>query len=190
MIEDGKMTIGISSLEETEKLACFLGKKIKENWQGQFLLSKNSPLVFLLDGDLGAGKTTFTQALARELGLEENITSPTFNIVNEYEISLELEGPEKNLASKRNFYHFDLYRLDYEEELFDIGFEEYFSDQDLLVLEWADKFSSEIPQPYLQIKIRVTGEETRDFSFIASDSDGSKWKELLKELKTYADSGF
>lgn len=149
----------VNSIEDTKKLAKFLGSKlVKED-------------LILLDGDLGAGKTTFTQALAKEIGIEEVVNSPTFSIVNEYESKIG------------NFYHFDLYRLETEEELFDIGFEEYFSHEGIIVIEWAEKFIQEIPQPFLKINISNEGEEKRKFTI----SGEGKWEVFLKELKDYVD---
>lgn len=201
-----RMIIEVARQEESEKIAAFLAERIKESWsqgevaqgrgQQELALNKDFPWVILLDGDLGAGKTTFTQALAKEMGLEEPVTSPTFNLVNEYKLGLAA-GAGQSLGQepssprlKKNFFHFDLYRLDHEEELFDIGFEEYFAGPDLLVIEWADKFIEEIPKPYLGIRIRVTGPQAREFEFTAVDNEVSGWTELLEELKEYADSGF
>lgn len=207
-----RMIIEVTRQEESEKIAAFLAERIKESWsqgevaqgrgqrelnlepkqrgkllsQQELALSQDFPRIILLDGDLGAGKTTFTQALAKEMGLEEPVTSPTFNLVNEYK--LEVAAGAQKLS--RNFFHFDLYRLDHEEELFDIGFEEYFAAPDLLVIEWANKFIEEIPKPYLAIRIRVTGPQAREFEFTAADNEVSGWTELLEELKEYADSGF
>ncbi len=152
----------VNSLEDTKKIAKFLGNHLKEED------------VILLDGDLGAGKTTFTQALAKALGIGEVVNSPTFSIVNEYEFN------------KGALYHFDLYRIDEEEELFDIGFEEYFTKNGIIVIEWADKFLQEIPEPYLKIYITKEDENLRRFNFSAG---GDRWESFLKELKEYADSG-
>jgi tRNA A37 threonylcarbamoyladenosine biosynthesis protein TsaE len=87
-----RMIIEVARQEESEKIAAFLAERIKESWrqdevaqrrgQRELALNKDFPWVILLDGDLGAGKTTFTQALAKEMGLEEPVTSPTFNLVN------------------------------------------------------------------------------------------------------------
>lgn len=149
-----------NSIEDTKKIAKFLGKRLERED------------VILLDGDLGAGKTAFTQFLAKALGIEEVVNSPTFSIVNEYK------------TLKGNFYHFDLYRIDTEEELFDIGFEEYFSQEGIIVIEWAEKFIQEIPQPFLKIKIKTEGEEKRRFTITGKD----KWESFVKELNEYVNS--
>lgn len=151
------------SLNDTLKLAEILGSKLK------------SDDVILLDGDLGAGKTTFTKALAKSLGIDEVVNSPTFSIVNEYEF------PNGTL------YHLDLYRLDYEEELFDIGFEEYFSQEGIIIIEWAQKFISLIPEPYLEIYITKIDENKREFRITGSSVERIDF--LIRELERNADSG-
>ncbi len=100
------------SEEQTIQVAKYLAKR----------LEKGS--VILLLGDLGAGKTLFANAFARELGITEHLLSPTFTIAREYE----------------GLYHFDLYRIDDEEELFEIGFDEYLNSGNFCLIEWADKF--------------------------------------------------
>jgi tRNA threonylcarbamoyladenosine biosynthesis protein TsaE len=152
----------VKSVEDTQKLAKFLAKFLEEED------------VILLDGDLGAGKTTFTQSLAKALGIEEVVNSPTFSIVNEYEFN------------KGVLYHFDLYRIEEAEELFDIGFEEYFLKEGIIVIEWAEKFIEEIPQPWLKIYITKEDENSRIFQITGI---GNKWEMFLEELKKYADSG-
>lgn len=152
----------VKSVEDTQKLAKFLAKFLEEED------------VILLDGDLGAGKTTFTQSLAKALGIEEVVNSPTFSIVNEYEFN------------KGVLYHFDLYRIEEAEELFDIGFEEYFLKEGIIIIEWAEKFINEIPQPWLKIYIIKEDENSRIFKITGI---GNKWEMFLEELKKYADSG-
>lgn len=152
----------VKSVEDTQKLAKFLAKFLEEED------------VILLDGDLGAGKTTFTQSLAKALGIEEVVNSPTFSIVNEYEFN------------KGVLYHFDLYRIEEAEELFDIGFEEYFLKEGIIIIEWAEKFINEIPQPWLKIYITKEDENSRIFKITGI---GNKWEMFLEELKKYADSG-
>lgn len=152
----------VKSVEDTQKLAKFLAKFLEEED------------VILLDGDLGAGKTTFTQSLAKALGIEEVVNSPTFSIVNEYEFN------------KGVLYHFDLYRIEEAEELFDIGFEEYFLKEGIIIIEWAEKFINEIPQPWLKIYITKEDENSRIFQITGI---GNKWEMFIEELKKYADSG-
>jgi len=109
------------SEEETKEL----GKTIAKDLHGGQILA--------LYGDLGAGKTTFTKGLAEGLGIEDTITSPTFTLMNVY----ELKQPQNTITT---FVHIDTYRLNSEEELRDIGVEDYLEDPNTLVLiEWPDK---------------------------------------------------
>ncbi len=100
--------------------------------------------VVALVGDLGAGKTTMAKGFAEGLGVTEPITSPTFTIVCEYD-----EG-------RLPFYHFDVYRLDDPEELFEIGFEEYINGGGVCLIEWADRIKEELPAETTVISIRRT----------------------------------
>lgn len=90
--------------------------------------------IIALIGDLGTGKTTLTQYIAYYLGINENITSPTFNIVKEYE------------NGKIPLYHFDVYRIKSLEDLFEIGYEEYFYGNGISIIEWADLIYEAIPE--------------------------------------------
>ena len=110
-----------------------LGKKIGESAvPGQ---------VYTLIGDLGVGKTVFTQGLAIGLGIEEPICSPTFTIVQVYE-----EG-------RMPFYHFDVYRIGDIEEMDEIGYEDYFYGEGLTMIEWANLIEDILPPVYQQITI-------------------------------------
>ena len=105
--------------------------------------------VICLIGDLGAGKTTMTQSLAKSLGVDDYITSPTFTIVNEYEGRMPL-------------YHFDVYRLCDEEEMYELGYEEYFFGDGVCVVEWADTIEELIPEDAVWINIKYgSGPEER-----------------------------
>ncbi|MFB5945547.1 tRNA (adenosine(37)-N6)-threonylcarbamoyltransferase complex ATPase subunit type 1 TsaE [Albibacterium profundi] len=105
--------------------------------------------IFLFDAVMGAGKTTFIKALCRYLGVQENVSSPTFSIVNEYR---GIDGP---------VYHFDFYRIKDEKEAYDLGYEEYFYSGHYCFIEWPQKISNLIPDDALSVKIEVTGSETR-----------------------------
>ena len=94
---------------------------------GAALAARLSPgAVIAYRGDLGAGKTAFTRGLARGLGVKENVTSPTFTIVNEY------------LSGRMPLFHFDMYRLGSEDELFDIGWEDYLERGGVCAVEWSE----------------------------------------------------
>ena len=93
-------------------------------------------------GEMGVGKTTLIKVICKELGIEDNVSSPTFSIVNEYISSLG-----------DSVYHFDFYRIKDEEEALDMGYEEYFFKNSLCFVEWPEKVSSLIPEEALKIKI-------------------------------------
>lgn len=126
-----KVTLETYSVEDTQCLGERLGQWVKES---------ASPLCMALIGDLGTGKTHMSQGIAKGLGVSEDITSPTFSLMNTY---MTLAG---------EIYHFDLYRMDDVSELENIGFYEFTEDQ-VAIVEWADKFEAELPDETLWIHI-------------------------------------
>jgi tRNA threonylcarbamoyladenosine biosynthesis protein TsaE len=133
--------------------------------------------VLCLSGDLGAGKTLFTQGLAKGMGVSDEVTSPTFAIMNVYEAKIPI-------------YHFDLYRLDFPDELYDIGFEEYTgrNSAGVAVIEWPDKFPDSLPDQNLWIEIKpgqYTGER-----LLHIKPSGRDYQKLCEELKAVADTCF
>ncbi len=120
-----------------------LGKKIGE--------SATPGQIYTLIGDLGVGKTVFTQGLAIGLGIKEPICSPTFTIVQVYE-----EG-------RMPFYHFDVYRIGDIEEMDEIGYEDYFYGEGLTMIEWANLIEDILPPVYLQITIEKDLEKGFDY---------------------------
>src|SRR5262245_23471113 len=116
--------------------------------------------VILLEGELGAGKTAFTQGIGLGLGVDATINSPTFTILKEYEGRLPL-------------YHFDLYRLDEPDELYELGFEDYFRGEGVCVVEWAERGEfNEEEEPvwdgdWLRVAWSVTGEDERTLVWVA-----------------------
>ena len=107
--------------------------------------------VVLLRGGMGAGKTTLVSRIAALLGAEDTVTSPTFALVNQYE------------GSECRIYHFDFYRIDRIEEVFDLGYEEYFYSGDLCLVEWPEKIESLIPDDAMVVRITVGDDEQRIF---------------------------
>ena len=149
-----------NSPEDTGHLAELVGQKIREG------------TVLCLEGDLGAGKTLFVQSLARTLGVEGEVTSPTFNLMNIY-------------VGICRIFHFDLYRLESEEELEDIGFSEYTEEPEgIVVIEWPDKFPESLPDEYVLVRIERTG-ETEDARRIVFSGVGERSQEFVKELETF-----
>jgi tRNA threonylcarbamoyladenosine biosynthesis protein TsaE len=108
--------------------------------------------VVLLRGGMGAGKTTLVSRIAARLGAEDTVTSPTFALVNQY------EGAECRI------YHFDFYRIDRIEEVFDLGYEEYFYSGDLCLVEWPEKIEALIPDDAMVVSIEVGDDEEREFT--------------------------
>lgn len=107
--------------------------------------------VVLLRGGMGAGKTTLVSRIAALLGAQDTVTSPTFALVNQY------EGRECRI------YHFDFYRIDRIEEVFDLGYEEYFYSGDLCLIEWPEKIEPLIPEDAMQVFITAGDGESRIF---------------------------
>ena len=105
--------------------------------------------IFALSGDLGSGKTTFVKAFAVALGLEEEISSPTFSIVHEYG------------AVEKSIYHCDLYRMKNEAELFQIGFEEYLEKDAYVLIEWPEIALNLLPPVYVSILFEAENENKR-----------------------------
>ena len=108
----------------------------------------NSGDIICLSGDLGAGKTFFSQALCKALGVEDYVTSPTFNIMNQYD-------------GKFPVYHFDVYRIADEDEMYEIGFEEFIFGRGVSIIEWASLIENLIPKTAIWIDILTTGETSR-----------------------------
>ena len=121
-------------------------------------------MVICLDGELGSGKTIFTKGFADAMGIEENITSPTFTIIKEYEGELPL-------------YHMDVYRLDGETD--GIGIEEYFSKNGVVIIEWASMIKDILPEEYLSIKFKLLDENKRT---IIITPHGTKYEELCEAV--------
>lgn len=138
-----------------------LGKTI-----ASFLQNKD---IIILSGELGAGKTKFTEGILSYFNLQDEISSPTFTIVNEY------------IKNNINIYHFDAYRLSDSSEFYEIGGEEYF-EKGICIIEWGELISDAIPEEHLEIKIEKDAkqENYRNFYFFAY---GERYKNLLKKLE-------
>ena len=125
-----------TSPKETENLGAALAQKLRPG------------TVIAYKGDLGAGKTAFTRGLARGLGADEPVTSPTYTIVNEY------------LSGEMPLFHFDMYRLCSADELWDIGWEDYLERGGICAVEWSENVA-EAMEDAITVCIEKTGEESR-----------------------------
>lgn len=105
-------------------------------------------MVICLKGELGSGKTVFVKGFAQSLGLDENITSPTFNLVKEY------------LSGEMPLYHMDVYRLE-EGDDGTVGLTDYFNKGGVTIIEWSDLIKDSLPEERLEIKFKIVDEETR-----------------------------
>lgn len=121
-------------------------------------------MIICLDGELGSGKTMFTKGIANALGITESITSPTFNIIKEYDGELPL-------------YHMDVYRLDGNTE--GVGIEEYFTKGGIVVIEWAESIKNILPKERLDIKIKIAGENKR---IMVIKPYGRAYEELCEDV--------
>lgn len=116
------------------------------------LESLDGRTVVALRGEMGAGKTTLIRAVAEALGVEDQVTSPTFALVNQY------EG-----AGGERLFHFDFYRIDDVREAYDLGYEEYFYSGDLCFVEWPEKIEALLPEEVVEVRITVDSPTARSF---------------------------
>lgn len=152
------MEFEIYSVEDTEKLGYNLG------------LLVNSGDVICLTGDLGTGKTHITKGIARGLGIKDTITSPTFNIVNEYN------------DGRINLNHFDVYRIADADEIYAIGFDDYIFSDSVSIIEWADYIEDILPEDILHINITKDYSKGENFRKITITPFGERFN-YIKELK-------
>ena len=120
----------------------------------EFIQNMGNGNVFAFYGEMGAGKTTFIKALCEELGVEDVITSPTFDIVNEY-----TDGKGEPI------YHFDFYRIKKLDEVFDMGYEDYIDSGNLCLMEWPELIEDILPEDAKKVTIIVNDDGSRTLSF-------------------------
>ena len=138
----------IASEKETERIGEAIGQAAEPG------------TVVALIGDLGTGKTTLTKSIARGLGVTETVTSPTFNIIREYK------------SGRIPLYHFDVYRIGDPDEMFELGYEEYFYGDGICVVEWADIIEELLPEDAVIIHIeRGASEEEREYRIEGESED-------------------
>ena len=153
-----KISIKSNNIDYTLKLGKSLAK----------LLTKGD--VVVLTGELGSGKTKFVEGFLQNYNLQDEISSPTFNIINEY------------ISNKNNIYHFDVYRLADSDEFYAIGGEEYF-EKGICLIEWGEMISDVLPKDYIHINIFKddVDENIRIFEFAVNEN--SKYINILNKLK-------
>jgi tRNA threonylcarbamoyladenosine biosynthesis protein TsaE len=151
----------LKSLSDTEKLGRFLGE------------TAGPGEIICLDGDLGAGKTTLSQAIAKGLAVPEScyVTSPSFTILHEYE-------------GRMPMYHMDFYRLHGEDEILDLGFDEYFYLSGLTVIEWSVRATAILPEERLSLEIFCDDEVSRTVVIRVTALYKRRILEILEEFKT------
>lgn len=147
----------VDNIDKTIEIGLNIGK-----------LSQEGDIICLI-GDLGTGKTHITKGIALGLGIEDNITSPTFNIVNEYE-------------GRHKMYHFDVYRVNDPDEISAIGFDEYIFGNGVSVIEWSNYIEDLIPEEHIEIKISKLPEIGDNFRKIQVNSWGKRY-DYIKEIK-------
>ncbi|MBZ2174872.1 tRNA (adenosine(37)-N6)-threonylcarbamoyltransferase complex ATPase subunit type 1 TsaE [Schnuerera sp. xch1] len=147
--------IVLKGLKETEEF----GERLGNILQGGDVLS--------LTGDLGAGKTTLTKSIGKGLGVNDYITSPTFALINEYKGRVWV-------------YHFDVYRLEGPEDLFDLGYEDYFYSNGVSIIEWGDKIMDILPSNTIEINIEKG--EKLDERIVTISGQDNRYSQIVKEL--------
>ena len=130
-----------------------------------FESEKFNNMIICLIGDLGSGKTVFTKGFAGALGIDEVITSPTFNIIKEYH------------TGERDLYHMDVYRLDGDVD--SLGIDDYLKKDGVIIIEWADMIKSHLPEERLEIKFKIIDEEKRSITITPY---GEKYEDLCEDV--------
>lgn len=150
-----EMDYKITTRNETETV------EIAQNLESE----KFSNMVICLYGDLGSGKTVFSKGFAQALGIDEPVTSPTFNIIKEY------------TSGEMPLYHMDVYRLDGKVD--DLGLEDYFHKNGIVIIEWADTIKDYLPTERLDIKFKIIDEDSRMLVFIPH---GMKYEDICEAI--------
>lgn len=151
------MEFEINSVDQTTQLGINLGKLV------------NAGDIICLTGDLGVGKTHITKGIAQGLGIDDTITSPTFNIVNEYD------------SGRLKLNHFDVYRVSDPDEIYAIGFDDYIFSDAVSIIEWANYIEEILPADLLHIKIEKNLAQGEDYRKITLTPYGDRYN-YIKEL--------
>lgn len=151
------MKLTVNNLKDTEKVGTIISRCLEKG------------TVLCLDGDLGVGKTALTQFIAKEFGVDEYITSPTFTIIKEYQGRLP-------------FYHMDVYRIDSEDDMYDLGYDEYIYSEGVTIIEWSHKIKGILPDERINIEIQRVDDQSR---LMIIEGKGKTFEKLAEELKEY-----
>lgn len=154
------MEFEIYNVDDTAKLGINLGKSL------------NAGDIICLTGDLGVGKTHITKGIAKGLGINDNITSPTFTIVNEYD------------SGRLKLNHFDVYRVSDPDEIYAIGFDDYIFSDAVSIIEWANYIEEILPNDLLHIDIKKDYSKGEDYRKITLNAYGKRY-DYIKELKIW-----
>ncbi|VYU21950.1 tRNA (adenosine(37)-N6)-threonylcarbamoyltransferase complex ATPase subunit type 1 TsaE [Clostridium tertium] len=146
----------VKNVEETTALGVSIGKLL------------NAGDIVCLTGDLGTGKTHITKGIAKGLGIDEHITSPTFTIVNEYD------------SGRLKLYHFDVYRVSDPDEIYAIGFDDYIFSNGVSIIEWANYIEEILPNDYLHILIEKDLSNGEDYRKITITPYGERYDYINK----------
>jgi len=151
----------------------FLVKNVEETTELGFSIGKllNSGDIVCLTGDLGTGKTHITKGIAKGLGINDHITSPTFTIVNEYD------------SGRLKLYHFDVYRVSDPDEIYAIGFDDYIFSNGVSIIEWANYIEEILPSDYLHILIEKDLSNGEDYRKITITPYGERY-DYIKNLSS------
>lgn len=151
------MKLTVNNLKDTELIGNIISRCLEKG------------TVICLDGDLGVGKTALTQFIAKGFGVKEYITSPTFTIIKEYE-------------GRTPLYHMDVYRIDSEEDMYDLGYDEYIYSEGVTIIEWSHKIKGILPEERIDIEIKRIDDTSR---VLTIEGKGNNYDKLAEELKNY-----
>ena len=138
-----------------------INEKASEQFAAQLASCLSAPLVVTLSGDIGAGKTTIVRAMLKSLGVQSAIKSPTFSLVESY------------VCHNLNIHHFDLYRIHHEDELEYLGFRDYFSNENICFIEWAEHAGKVLPRVDIRFNLSIKG-AGRNMQITASSVAGKR----------------
>ena len=160
-----------ASSGQTKKIAADLAKKIVKEGKSALRLRSGQAVVLALQGDLGAGKTTFTQGLAKALGVKERVLSPTFVLLKKFKVQsekLKVAVKSSKLNRFQYFYHFDCYRIQKPEEILSLGWQEIVKNpKNIVAIEWPEKIKKLLPKNTIWLKFEYKDKNKRSIKFMS-----------------------